>query len=146
MARTISTAVSGSVSLASTDTPLTIATTGSITTTASGSDAISGSAGTAWQVTNYGTISGLVGTSAAGMYFAGSGVTVQNSGTIKGYTAGIWMASGGSVTNNAGGLISANSNYGVYISGAPARSRMLGRSPADGMLLISPTPARPTDW
>ena len=109
----------GALYLASTDTPLTITSTGSITTTASGSDAISGSAGTAWQVTNYGTISGLVGTSAAGMYFAGSGVTVQNSGTIKGYTAGIWASNGGSFTNNAGGLISATSNYGVYISGGP---------------------------
>jgi len=43
---------------------------------------------------------------------------VQNSGTIKGYTAGIWLGAGGSVTNNAGGLISAVSNYGVYVGGA----------------------------
>ena len=118
MARTISTAVSGSVNLASTDNPLTITSTGSITTTASG-DALTGASGTAWQVTNYGTISGLVGTSSAGIYFAGSGVSLQNSGTIKGYSAGIWASNGGTFTNNAGGLISATSNYGIYVGGAP---------------------------
>ena len=122
MATTISNAVSGSVHLASTDDPLTITSTGSITTTASG-DALGGASGTAWQVTNSGTISGVVGTSSAGIYFPGSGVSVQNSGTIKGYTAGIWLGTGGSVTNNAGGLISAVSNYGVYVGGRPGHCR-----------------------
>jgi Bacterial Ig-like domain len=115
--QTISTAVSGRVYLAATNNPLTITSSGSVTTTAS-NDAISGGSGTPWAISNFGTISGIIGSSSAGIYLQGTGSSVQNSGTIYGNTAGIWFSSGGSVTNNSGGLISGTGNYGVYIGGA----------------------------
>src|SRR4029077_10321340 len=115
--QTISTAVSGRVYLATTNNPLTITSSGSLTTTAS-NDAISGGSGTPWAISNFGTISGIIGSSSAGIYLQGAGSSVQNSGTIYGSAAGIWLSSGGSVTNNSGGLISGTGNYGVYIGGA----------------------------
>jgi hypothetical protein len=42
---------------------------------------------------------------------------VQNFGSILGATAGVWLSSGGNVTNFSGGAISATGNYGVYIGG-----------------------------
>lgn len=116
--QTISTAVSGSFRLSSSSNPLTVTSTGSIITSVSG-DAVSGASGTAWQISNAGTISGTVGTSSAGMYLQGAGSSVDNSGYIYGSAAGIWLSSGGSVTNDAGGLIKATGNYGVYVAGAP---------------------------
>jgi hypothetical protein len=122
--QTISTA-SGKLYLTSTSNPLTITSTGSVTTTASG-DAISAPAGTAWQINNAGTISGVIGTSSAGIYSAASGIAVQNTGKISGYVAGLWLSSGGTVTNGASGLISATGSYGVYIAGAAGVVTNLG--------------------
>jgi hypothetical protein len=116
MARAISTALNGQLLLSASDSPLTITSTGSVTVTTS--DAISGGSGTAWQILNSGSIAATA-SSAAGIYFAGSGWSVQNSGKIQGASAGVYASGGGTVTNNVGGLISGASNYGVYISGGP---------------------------
>jgi hypothetical protein len=122
--QTISTA-SGKLYLTSTSNPLTITSTGSVTTTASG-DAIDAPSGTAWQINNAGTISGVIGTSSAGIYSPASGIAVQNTGKISGYVAGLWLSSGGAVTNGASGLISATGSYGVYIAGAAGVVTNLG--------------------
>ena len=122
--QTISTA-SGKLYLTSTSNPLTITSTGSVTTTASG-DAIDAPSGTAWQINNAGTISGVIGTSSAGIYSPASGIAVQNTGKISGYVAGLWLSSGGTVTNGASGLISATGSYGVYIAGAAGVVTNLG--------------------
>ena len=122
--QTISTA-SGKLYLTSTSNPLTITSTGSVTTTASG-DAIDAPSGTAWQINNAGTISGVIGTSSAGIYSPASGIAVQNTGKISGNIAGLWLSSGGSVTNGASGLISATGSYGVYIAGAAGVVTNLG--------------------
>jgi hypothetical protein len=114
MARTISTALSDRLTLADSDDPLTITSAGSVTTTTS--DAISAGAGTAWQIVNSGVVS-AASSSAAGIYFVGSGWTLQNSGNIQGDTAGVYASGGGTVVNNAGGVISGASNYGIYIAG-----------------------------
>jgi hypothetical protein len=116
MARTISTALNGQLLLSASDSPLTITGAGSVAVTTS--DAISSGSDTAWQVLNSGSISATA-SSAAGIYFAGSGWSVQNSGEIQGGSAGVYASGGGAVTNNVGGLISGGSNYGVYISGGP---------------------------
>ena len=79
--QTISTAI-GKLYLTSTSNPLTITSTGSVTTTASG-DAIDAPSGTAWQINNAGTISGVIGTSSAGIYSPASGIAVQNTGRIS---------------------------------------------------------------
>jgi hypothetical protein len=122
--QTISTA-SGKLYLTSTSNPLTITSTGSVTTTASG-DAIDAPSGTAWQINNAGTISGVIGTSSAGIYSPASGIAVQNTGKISGAAAGLWLSSGGAVTNGASGLISATGSYGVYIAGAAGVVTNLG--------------------
>src|SRR4029077_20338643 len=125
--RTISSAITGPLTLAATNNPLTITSTGSVTTTASG-DAIDGPSGTACQINNAGTISGVIGTSSAGIYSAASGIAVQNTGKISGNVAGLWLSSGGAVTNGASGLISATGSYGGYIAGAGRVLTQLGQS------------------
>jgi Bacterial Ig-like domain len=122
--QTISTA-SGNLYLTSTSNPLTITSTGSVTSTSS-SDAISAPSGTAWQINNAGTISGVAGTSSAGIYSSASGIAVQNTGKISGSAAGLWLSSGGSVTNGATGVISATGSYGIYVSGAAGLITNLG--------------------
>jgi hypothetical protein len=112
---TISTAQTAHVSLVAANNPLTITSTGSVTT--SSGDAIDGKSGTAWNIIDFGKISGVVGSSSAGIYSQGAGSTVQNFGSILGATAGVWLSSGGNVTNFSGGAISATGNYGVYIGG-----------------------------
>ena len=122
--QTISTA-SGNLYLTSTSNPLTITSTGSVTSTSS-SDAISCAYGTAWQINNAGTISGVAGTSSAGIYSPASGITVQNTGKIAGSVAGLWLTDGGSVTNGAAGVISSTGSYGIYVSGAAGSISNLG--------------------
>ena len=121
---TISTA-SGNLYLTSTSNPLTITSTGSVTSTGS-SDAIDAPSGTAWQINNAGTISGVVGTSAAGIYSPASGITIQNTGKISGHVAGLYLTAGGTIVNGATGQISATGSYGVYVSGAAATVTNLG--------------------
>ena len=118
-------AASGKLYLTSTSNPLTITSTGSVTATAGG-DAISAPSGTAWQISNAGTISGVIGSSSAGIYSTATGISVQNTGKISGYVAGLYLSSGGSVTNGANGLISATGSYGVYIAGAAGSVTNLG--------------------
>jgi hypothetical protein len=60
MARTISTSVAGPVVLTSTDTPLTITSTGSVASTGT-ADGIDGGSGTTWTIANYGTVSAAGG-------------------------------------------------------------------------------------
>jgi hypothetical protein len=121
---TISTA-SANLYLTSTSNPLTITSTGSVTSTGS-SDAINAPSGTAWQINNAGTISGVVGTSAAGIYSPASGITIQNTGKISGHIAGLYLTDGGTIVNGATGQISATGSYGVYVSGAAATVTNLG--------------------
>jgi hypothetical protein len=121
--QTISTA-SGNLYLTSASNPLTITSTGSVTATSG--DAISAPAGTAWQINNAGTISGVIGTSSAGIYSPASGVSVQNTGKISGAVAGLYLSNGGTVTNGANGLISATGSYGIYVSGAAGVVTNLG--------------------
>jgi hypothetical protein len=101
--------------LAAASNPLTIASTGSVIT--SSGDAIDGKSGTAWNVINFGKISGAGGSSSAGFYSPGAGSALENFGTTLGATAGVWFSSGGSVVNFSSGLISASGNFGVYIAG-----------------------------
>jgi Bacterial Ig-like domain len=121
--QTISTA-SGNLYLTSASNPLTITSDGSVTATSG--DAISAPSGTAWQINNAGTISGVIGTSSAGIYSPASGVSVQNTGKISGAVAGLYLSSGGTVTNGANGLISATGSYGIYVSGAAGVVTNLG--------------------
>ena len=62
---TVSTSVSGPITLTAATNPLTITSTGKITTTGSG-DGVSGASGTSWTVSNNGTISAATG-SASGI-------------------------------------------------------------------------------
>ncbi|SEC71004.1 Ig-like domain-containing protein [Beijerinckia sp. 28-YEA-48] len=122
--QTISTA-SGNLYLTSASNPLTITSTGSVTSTGT-SDAINAPSGTTWLINNAGTISGVVGTSAAGIYSPASGITIDNTGQISGNVAGLYLTAGGAIVNGATGQISATGSYGVYVSGAAATVTNLG--------------------
>jgi FG-GAP-like repeat/FG-GAP repeat len=140
---TISSSVTGSVNLnASTDNPLTITSTGSVTTTGSGVDAIYGGTAAAWTISNAGVVSSAGGdgivfelggmvTNDAGASITGDGTgiyvkykasgTVTNSGNISASainSVGVDLDDGGSVTNTSTGSISGR-YFGVYINGAP---------------------------
>src|SRR5690242_10802098 len=101
MATTISSAMVGPINLQPTDNPLTITSTGSVGATGSGLDAIDGSAGITWTISNAGAVTSASG---YGIRLYGAG-TVGNSGTISGID-GVVVRGGGSVTNSAGGSIS----------------------------------------
>ncbi|HEY7581575.1 MAG TPA: alkaline phosphatase family protein, partial [Acetobacteraceae bacterium] len=101
----ISTSVTGPVVLSGTLNPLTVTNTGTITSTASGADGIDGASGTAWTVSNNGTISSSSGT---GVSLAGSG-TVTSTGVVTGKN-GVVLGSGtawnsGSITATTGAAI-----------------------------------------
>jgi len=108
MARTISNAISGTLVLATADNPLTITGSGSVTATASGADAIDGSSGTSWSITNSGGIASSLG---YGVYLNGTGSGVFNSGSISGQGA-VHLVTGGSVTNYSSGTIKATGTTG----------------------------------
>ena len=97
---TISTSVSGPITLTAANNPLTVTSTGKITTTGSG-DGVSGASGTSWTVSNSGTISASTG-SASGIRLRGPG-TVTNSGliTTSGSAYGVGLDRGGTVTNTS---------------------------------------------
>ncbi len=138
--RTISTSVAGPITLRSTDNPLTITATGKVTSTGTGADGVDGPSGTAWRISNAGTVTS---SAAYGIRLAGQG-TVNNSGLISGRD-GLGLDAGGSVTNAAGGSIAASGTVGgglsvgagIYITGTTGtvanygehqRGRLWGRT------------------
>jgi len=115
MSRTISSSTTGPVVLnAVTDNPLTLTSTGTVTSTGSGADGIDGGSGTTWTISNAGKVSSA---SKTGISLGGSGV-VTNSGSISGSDA-LDLSAGGSVTNLSGGSISStgSSGAGVFFTG-----------------------------
>ncbi len=118
MARTISSATTGPIRLGTSDNPLSVTSTGQVTSTGT-ADGIDGSAGTVWSITNAGTISAATG---FGIYLSGAGV-VNSGGMITGED-GVIIHGGGSVTNT--GLIKAVGavgggawvGAGVFLTGA----------------------------
>jgi hypothetical protein len=121
MSRTINTAVTGPVVLTSQSNPLTITSTGKVSSTGAGVDGIDGGAGATWTITNAGQV---VSSGGDGISLAGAGV-IGNSGSVSGID-GIVIRSGGNVTNNTGVSISGTgsigaglgSGAGVYITGS----------------------------
>ena len=130
MSRTINTGVTGPVTLnPATDNPLTITSTGTVTSTGAGNDGIDGS-GAAWTVgnagnvssgsadgfnlsggatftnnaggviTSTGTVGGGLGVGAA-LYIRGGTGNVTNNGAISGGAYGAALGGGGSVTNTS---------------------------------------------
>lgn len=101
MSRTISTLLSGTLTLAPTDNPLTITFSGGVAATAPGADAIDGGAGVNWSITNsYGSISSATG---YGVFLLGQAAIV-NYGAISG-SGGVRLGAGGTVGNRYGGSI-----------------------------------------
>ena len=148
--RTISSSTTGPVILAATDNPLTITSSGAVTLTGSGVDGIDGPANSAatiyqrregdlvrrgrhiarrWRHRHEchgGSIAGL----SAGVYGGWRAVsTVTNAGSI-GATgsngAGVYLAGGGGITNQAGGSIS-GAYIGVTILGGSGRVTNAGK-------------------
>jgi VCBS repeat protein len=122
MSRTISSSTTGPVVLnPTTDNPLYITATGTVTSTGT-ADGVDGGSGTSWTISNAGVISAAV--TGNGVSLAGSGI-VTNTGSISG-NEGLVLSAGGSVTNNTGGSIAGlgplgaglRSGAGVYIGGA----------------------------
>src|SRR5579864_6896857 len=114
--RTISGTVTGPIKLTGGSNPLTITSTGTVTSTGNLVDAIDGGSGT-WTIVNAGDISSLRGD---GISLVGKGI-VSNSGTIKASATNgiaIVLGGGGNVTNAATGVISGG-NIGI-LAGATA--------------------------
>ena len=134
MASTISTSITGPVTLGTADNPLTITNTGMVTSTGSGVDGIDGPAPTFWTIGNNGAVTasgrygvrldgGIVtnGRSISGgndgVLISGAIGTVANDGSITGANfEGVYLGSGGSVTNAASASISGGAN-GVLVLG-----------------------------
>lgn len=143
MARKITGAITGPLTLGPSDDPLTVTSTGTITSTGAAIDRIDGTAGTAWTIVNKGTVSssggwavnllgaGTIKNSAVllgGIRVAGAG-TVTNKGTISGNGQGVSFGAGGTVTNDAnaviiGGAVAAS--IGIHISGGSGTVRNNG--------------------
>ena len=121
MARTITTKLTGPLTLKPSDNPLTITASGSVTSTGAGQDAIDGGTNATWSVTNRGSINSSSG---IGLSLLGS-AGVGNYGSIGG-KQGVSLRAGGTLTNFAGGSITASgavgggfsSGAGVYVTGA----------------------------
>ena len=115
---TISSAVTGPLSLAATNTPLTITGAGSVKATASGADAIDGGSGVAWSINNSGSVSS---SQRYGISLHGAGSTVVNSGSISGYSGaggyGLDLDAGGIATNTSTGYITGGEE-GIIVNGA----------------------------
>ncbi len=91
----ISSAISGPFILGPVDNPLTITSTGAITSTGTGNDGVDGSASTAWIIRNKGTVSSVQGFA---INLAGAG-PLDNSGIVWGGRGGILIGGAGEVTN-----------------------------------------------
>jgi hypothetical protein len=137
--RTISSHVTGPLTMAATDTPLTVTATGAVLSTGSSADGIDGPSGTPSTISNAGTISsaggngirltttGTVTNSAGGSITGAIGgvfgayeeapVTITNAGSITGGHYGAYLGAGGSITNAAGASLSGGP-YGVFVTGS----------------------------
>ena len=155
--RTIGDSISGPIILSSADIPLTITSSGAVTSTGSGVDGIDGptnrastianagkvtsSGGIGISLTDGGTVTNAPGGSIAGLtvgVYGAYGVAsaVTNAGDISGTGsngAGVYLAGGGDITNQAGGSIS-GAYIGVTILGGSGRVTNAGRI-SDGVYL-----------
>ena len=163
MSTTINSSTAGPLSLTAADNPLYITSTGSVTSTGAGAEAIYGGASSPWTITNSGVVSASGGdgiilavggtiTNSAGASITGygSGVYVKNGGagflTNGGNISatgtngvGVDLNDGGSVTNAAGASITGN-QFGVYIHNAPGtvtNSGSIAGSVYEGVLLAN---------
>jgi hypothetical protein len=107
MSDTISGTYTSGITL--TGSPATFASSASVGNSAASGIAVTGPSGTAWTLTNLGTVAETGSGAGIGVSLANAG-TVINAGTISGNTtasggAGIALAQGGVVTNQAGGTI-----------------------------------------
>jgi hypothetical protein len=135
MSRTISTLLSGTLTLAPTDNPLTITFSGGVAATAPGADAIDGGAGVNWSITNsYGAISSATG---YGVFLLGQAAIV-NYGAISG-SGGVRLGAGGTVGNRYGGSITGKgvsgplaTISGVFIDGPSGSVANAGTITASG--------------
>ncbi len=109
---TISTSITGPYTLTASNNPLTITSTGKITSSGNG---ITGAAGTTWTIGNSGTITASSGT-ASGIRLSGPGI-VSNSGmiTTSGSAYGVGLDNGGTVTNS--GTIIGGEDGVKFVSG-----------------------------
>jgi hypothetical protein len=110
MATTISSAITGPFTLSPSSNPLSITAKGKITSTGANIDGIDGDSGTAWAITNGGTVSSAGGW---GINLAGAG-SLSNSGVISGASGGIQTRGVGTVTNK--GTISSSNGNAVYFA------------------------------
>ena len=102
MSLIISGTTSTGVSLVTGDNPVSITSSGYVNNTAGGNYGIAGPAGTAWTVTNAGTIAGKNG---AVSLAAGGAVTNQITGTITGGNNVISISGASGSVTNAGVIV-----------------------------------------
>ncbi len=121
--------------------PTTIASTAIVDNTAAGGVAVSGPGGTAWTLTNLGSVAETGVGAGVGIAFTAAG-TIINSGGISGNAtvsggAGISLAAGGVVSNQSGGTISGW--YGIYDKLGPLTLTNVGSigGTADGIALTA---------
>ena len=119
--QTISSAITGPLTLAATNNPLTITNAGSVKATASGADGVDGGSGTAWSITNSGTVAS---SQRYGISLHSAGSSIVNSGSISGYSGsggyGLDLEAGGTVTNTSAGYITGGEDaifgYGAAVN------------------------------
>jgi hypothetical protein len=157
LGRIITGSITGPLILTPSDNPLTIASTGKITSTGANNDGVDGAASTAWTITNKGTISsdggwgvdlagagvldnsGVLSGLLGGFEAAGIGV-VTNDGTISGTgpeSYGVLLDDGGNVTNKNGGSISAFVGIAVDIEGGFGAVTNNGAISGQGGILLN---------